>query len=109
MELIFATHNLHKLEEISSLLDDNFRLLGLGDLDFSKEIPEEHDTIEDNASQKAWYIYNMFGRNCFADDTGLEVDALNGAPGVYSARYSRMGRITAAKNKQRFCIKRTLH
>ncbi len=91
MELIFATNNLHKLEEISAMLGDDFVLLGLDDLDVSEEIPEDHETLEENASQKAWYIYNKFNRSCFADDTGLEVEALNGAPGVYSARYSRIG------------------
>lgn len=91
MELIFATNNRHKLKEIGALLGDNFTLLGLSDLDVSEEIPEDHETLEKNASQKAWYIYNIFNRSCFADDTGLEVTALNGAPGVYSARYSRIG------------------
>ncbi len=91
MELIFATNNRHKLKEISALLGDNYTLLGLSDLDVSEKIPEDHETLEENASQKAWYIYNKFKRSCFADDTGLEVTALNGAPGVYSARYSRIG------------------
>ena len=91
MEIVFATNNLHKLEEISLMLGGNFQLLGLKDLNISEEIPEDHETLEENASQKAWYIYNRTGKNCFADDTGLEVSALNGAPGVYSARYSRMG------------------
>ena len=59
-----------------------------------EEIPEDHETLEENASQKAWYIYNLSGKDCFADDTGLEVEALKGAPGVYSARYSRMGQLT---------------
>lgn len=94
MEIVFATNNLHKLEEISALLGENFQLLGLKDLDISEEIPEDHETLEENASQKAWYIYRKTGKSCFADDTGLEVTALNGAPGVYSARYSRMGEIT---------------
>ncbi len=94
MELIFATNNRHKLEEISALLDEKINLLGLADLNVSEEIPEDHDTIEENASQKAWFIYNRFGRNCFADDTGLEVESLDNAPGVYSARYSRMGELT---------------
>ncbi len=94
MELIFATNNLHKLEEINDLLGERFQLKGLKDLDISEEIPEDHETLEENASQKAWYIYNKTGRSCFADDTGLEVDVLDGAPGVYSARYSRMGQIT---------------
>ena len=91
MEIVFATNNLHKLQEISVLLSHNFKILGLQDLNISEEIPEDHDTLEENASQKAWFIYNRTGRSCFADDTGLEVDSLEGAPGVYSARYSRMG------------------
>lgn len=94
MEIVFATNNLHKLEEISALLGGDFQLLGLKDLSISEEIPEDHETLEENASQKAWYIYNRTGKSCFADDTGLEVSALKGAPGVYSARYSRMGEIT---------------
>ncbi len=91
MELIFATQNSHKLKEISDLLKDRYRLLGLSDMGIKEDIPEDHETLEENASQKAWYVFNKFGRNCFADDTGLEVAALDGAPGVYSARYSRMG------------------
>ena len=94
MQLIFATNNQHKLEEISDLLGKKFQLLGLKDLQMDEEIPEDHDTLEANASQKAWYIYNRTEQSCFADDTGLEVDALDGAPGVYSARYSRMGQLT---------------
>jgi XTP/dITP diphosphohydrolase len=94
MQLIFATNNLHKLGEIDALLGGKFQLLGLKDLDISEEIPEDHDTLEKNASQKAWYIFNKTGKSCFADDTGLEVDYLDGAPGVYSARYSRMGHPT---------------
>jgi XTP/dITP diphosphohydrolase len=94
MELIFATNNKHKLKEIGALLDDRYTLLGLWDLDAAEEIPEDHDTLEENASQKAWYIFNKFKRSCFADDTGLEVDVLDGAPGVYSARYSRIGSLT---------------
>jgi XTP/dITP diphosphohydrolase len=94
MQLVFATNNQHKLEEIDALLGDSFQLLGLKDIHIEEEIPEDHDTLEENASQKAWYIFNKTGLNCFADDTGLEVDALDGAPGVYSARYSRMGQPT---------------
>lgn len=93
MEIVFATNNLHKLEEISKMLLGKFRILGLKELGISEEIPEDHDTLEENASQKAWFIYRKTGRSCFADDTGLEVDSLGGAPGVYSARYSRMGKI----------------
>jgi XTP/dITP diphosphohydrolase len=91
MQLVFATNNQHKIKEISALLGDKFQLLGLPDLDISGEIPEDHETLEENASQKAWFIYNMTGQNCFADDTGLEVDCLGGEPGVYSARYARIG------------------
>lgn len=91
MEIVFATNNLHKLHEISAMLSHKFKILGLKELEISEEIPEDHDTLEENASQKAWFIYKKTGRSCFADDTGLEVDSLKGAPGVYSARYSRIG------------------
>jgi XTP/dITP diphosphohydrolase len=87
-ELVFATNNTHKLLEVQHLLGDSFRLLSLQDISFDEEIPEDFDTLEENASQKAWHIYNISKRNCFADDTGLEVEALNGKPGVYSARYA---------------------
>jgi XTP/dITP diphosphohydrolase len=87
-ELIFATNNIHKLQEINNLLGTNFRLLSLSDIGCSDEIPEDKDTLEGNALQKALYIYNKFHMNCFADDTGLEVEALNGRPGVHSARFS---------------------
>jgi XTP/dITP diphosphohydrolase len=91
MKLVFATNNPHKLEEIGALLGKHYQILGLKDLQLEEEIPEDHLTLEENASQKAWYIYDRSGLNCFADDTGLEVDALDGAPGVFSARYSRIG------------------
>ena len=91
MELIFATNNRYKLQEISDLLDNRFTLLGLWDLNAAEEIPEDHETLEENAAQKAWHIYQRFHKNCFADDTGLEVDALDGDPGVYSARYASIG------------------
>lgn len=94
MDIVFATNNLHKLEEIGALLGERFRLLGLKELNITGEIPEDHLTLEENASQKAWYIYDLTGRDCFADDTGLEVDVLKGAPGVYSARYSKIGHPT---------------
>jgi len=94
MDIVFATNNLHKVEEVGVLLGDRFRLIGLKDLNITEEVPEDHETLEENASQKAWYIYNRTGHDCFADDTGLEVDALKGAPGVYSARYSRIGHPT---------------
>ena len=100
MDLVFATNNLHKLEEIRALLGKKFQLIGLKELNISGEIPEDHLTLEENASQKAWYIYDRTGRDCFADDTGLEVDALKGAPGVYSARYSRIGHPTFPEMEQ---------
>jgi XTP/dITP diphosphohydrolase len=88
MELVFATNNHHKLEEIQALLGNNIHLLSLKDIHCNEEIPEDHFTLEENASQKAWYIFNKYKKNCFADDTGLEVDYLNGNPGVFSARYA---------------------
>ncbi len=94
MELIFATNNPHKLREIDEILGPPFVLKGLHEAGFTGEIPEDHETLEENAAQKAWHIYHAFGRSCFADDTGLEVKALDGAPGVYSARYARIGELT---------------
>ena len=88
MKLVFATNNLHKLQEIKQLLGNSFELLSLNDIHCEEEIPENQDTIEGNAAEKSFYIYNNYGFNCFADDTGLEIDALNGEPGVYSARYA---------------------
>ncbi len=88
MELVFATNNKHKVKEITDLLDDNFRILGLADLNITEDIPEEADTLEENALFKARFVHEKTGRNVFADDTGLEVTALGGAPGVYSARYA---------------------
>lgn len=88
MELVFATNNKHKLEELQAMLGDKIKLLSLKDISCFEEIPEEQDSLEGNAGQKAYYVYNKFGHNCFADDTGLEIDALNGEPGVYSARYA---------------------
>jgi len=88
MKLVFATNNLHKLQEIKHLLDGSFELLRLNDINCDEEIPENQETIEGNAAEKSFYIFNKFGLNCFADDTGLEIEALNGEPGVYSARYA---------------------
>lgn len=90
-ELIFATNNDHKLLEIKKMLGSHFRVSGLKERGIREEIPEDHMTLEENAFQKAEYIYQKFGISCFSDDTGLEIDALNGEPGVFSARYSRMG------------------
>lgn len=86
-KLIFATHNPNKLKEIQAILPD-FELQSLTDVDIHEEIPEHEDTLEGNALVKARFVYNKLGVNCFADDTGLEVDALNGEPGVFSARYA---------------------
>jgi len=88
MQLIFATHNKNKLKEVKSLMPSSIILLSLNDINFQSEIEETSATIEGNALLKAQTIYKQTGRNCFADDSGLLVDALNGAPGVYSARYA---------------------
>ena len=88
MQLIFATHNKNKLKEVRSLIPDSIKLLSLDDINLLEEIEETADTIEGNALLKAQTIYKQTGINCFADDSGLLVDALNGAPGVYSARYA---------------------
>ena len=87
-KLVFATNNAHKLDEISSILGEKVELLSLKDIHCNVDIPETADTLEGNAILKAEYIYKNYGLDCFADDTGLEVEALNGAPGVYSARYA---------------------
>ncbi len=88
MRLVFATGNQNKVKEIQVLIPETIRLLGLEDIQCKEEIPETQDTIEGNAAQKAFYVYEKYHHNCFADDTGLEVDALNGRPGVLSARYA---------------------
>ena len=88
MKLVFATNNKHKLDELQHLLSDKITLLSLKDIKCFDEIPEDHDTLEENASQKANFIFEKYNIDCFADDTGLEIDALNGSPGVLSARYA---------------------
>ncbi len=88
MKLVFATNNLNKLSEVKSLIRTNARILSLDEIGCNDDIPETFPTIEENALQKAEYIYNKFGHNCLADDTALEIDFLNGEPGVYSARYA---------------------
>lgn len=85
-----ASNNAHKLEEIRQILGDDFSVKGLNDIGCMEDIPETADTLEGNALQKARYVHEKYGVDCFADDTGLEVDALNGAPGVYTARYGSM-------------------
>ena len=89
-KLIMATNNAHKLEEVRQILGDAFMVKGLSDIGCMEDIPETADTLEENALQKARYVHEHYGVDCFADDTGLEVDALNGAPGVYTARYGSM-------------------
>ena len=88
MKLVFATNNVHKLNEIRNLAGSNFKIVSLSDMGWVDEIPETGKTIEDNASQKAFYIYEKYKFDCFADDTGLEIEALDKRPGVYSARYA---------------------
>ena len=88
MKLIFATNNFNKLEEVQKLIPSHITLLSLKDIECLEDIPETQNTIEGNAIQKAQYVKDNYGYDCFADDTGLEVEALNGAPGVYSARYA---------------------
>ncbi|HTO36808.1 MAG TPA: non-canonical purine NTP diphosphatase [Brumimicrobium sp.] len=88
LELVFASQNQNKVKEIQGLLPDHVSVKSLKDIACFDEIPEEEPTLEGNALQKAKYIYDKFGVNCFADDTGLEIEALDGAPGVYSARFS---------------------
>ena len=87
-KLVFATNNAHKLDEIRAILGDKIEVLSLKDINCDADIPETADTLEGNAALKAEYIYKNYGLDCFADDTGLEVEALGGAPGVYSARYA---------------------
>lgn len=107
MKLVFATNNQHKLKEIQHILGAQIELLGLSDIGCYEDIPETRETLEGNASQKAFFIYDKYGYNCFADDTGLEIEALNGRPGVYSARYAgeaknseaNMGKVLAEMHK----------
>ncbi|HXB40464.1 MAG TPA: non-canonical purine NTP diphosphatase [Bacteroidia bacterium] len=100
MKLVFATHNKNKLQEIQLLLPKSMELISLSDLNVTEEIPETADTLKGNALLKAKYVYDKFKLNCFADDSGLEVEALGGAPGVYSARYAGPAQV-AADNMQK--------
>ena len=95
MKIVFATNNQHKLSEIRSILGDSIEVLSLKDIGCDVDIPETGTTLEKNALQKAQYVYDHYHIDCFADDTGLEVDALDGAPGVYSARYASMASQTS--------------
>ena len=106
MKILFATSNKNKAIEIRKMLPDNMELLTLEDIKITEEIPETSDTIEGNAKQKADYITKNFGLNCFADDTGLEIEALDGNPGVRSARYAGEERSDEA-NMEMVCKKLT--
>ena len=88
MKLVFASNNKNKIAEIQQLIGDKFEIVSLQDIGCTEDIPETADTIEGNAILKAQYVYDKYGLSCFADDTGLEIDALEGEPGVYSARYA---------------------
>lgn len=88
MKIVFATNNKNKLAEIRDMLGDKIEVMSLADINCHEDIPETADTLEGNALQKARYVFDKYGMSCFADDTGLEVDALGGEPGVYSARYA---------------------
>ena len=98
-KIIFATNNAHKLSEVQAVLGEEFALVTLRECGIIEDIPETADTLEGNALQKARYVFEKTGADCFADDTGLEVDALNGAPGVHSARYATDGHDFAANNR----------
>jgi XTP/dITP diphosphohydrolase len=91
MKIVFATNNQHKLSEIRQILGSSIEVLSLSDIGCNVDIPETGTTLEENALQKAQYVYDHYHIDCFADDTGLEVEALGGAPGVYSARYAAVG------------------
>lgn len=106
MELVFATNNGHKIQEVRQLLKQHVQLLSLQDIGCSEELPETGNTLEANAVQKARYVHDKFKANCFADDTGLEIESLNGDPGVYSARYAGEEK-SAEKNIQKVLEKLT--
>lgn len=91
MDLIFATHNRHKVSEVQAMLPAGIHVRSLSDLGCDEDIPETADTLQGNALQKAQFVHERYHCNCFADDTGLEIDALDGRPGVYSARYAGEG------------------
>lgn len=103
MKLVFATNNLNKLKEVQAILPKTIELLSLKDINCNEEVDETETTLEGNAKLKAEFITKNYGYNCFADDTGLEVDALNGQPGVYSARYAGEAK-NAEKNMQKLLL-----
>lgn len=96
MELVFASNNNHKIKEINSIIGDSFRLLSLKDVNINDDIPEDESTLEGNALAKARFVYSATGMNVFADDTGLEIEALGGKPGVHSARFAGENKDSAA-------------
>ena len=96
--IVFATNNAHKLSEVKAVLGDGYKLVTLREMGITEDIPETGATLDENASIKARYVYERTGLDCFADDTGLEVEALDGAPGVHSARYATDGHDFAANN-----------
>jgi XTP/dITP diphosphohydrolase len=100
MKLVFATNNQHKLFEVKKLLGEGVDLLSLKDISCADEIPEDYFTLEENALQKAQYIFQKYNLDCFADDTGLEIEALNGEPGVLSARYAGNSKDSEANMKK---------
>ena len=100
MKIVFATNNEHKLSEIRAILGPKFEVVSLADIGCHEDIPETGDTLEENALMKAEYIYDKYHLSCFADDTGLEVEALNGAPGVYSARYASLESVATSQQAQ---------
>ncbi|MBP3614587.1 MAG: non-canonical purine NTP diphosphatase [Bacteroidaceae bacterium] len=100
MKLVFATNNKHKLQEVRDIIGSGVEILSLADINCNDDIPETADTLDGNALIKARYIYEKYNVNCFADDTGLEVDALDGAPGVYSARYAGDGHDSEANMRK---------
>ena len=112
MKIVFATNNAHKLQEIRAILGPSFEVVSLTDIGCHEDIPETGQTLEENAMMKAEYVYNKYQLSCFADDTGLEVDALDGAPGVYSARYAAMaasGSTAAISHDSEANMTRLLH
>lgn len=90
-KIVFATNNVHKLQELRQMIGDRYEVLGLADIGCHEDIPETADTIDGNAQMKAHYVKEHYGYDCFSDDTGLEIDVLNGEPGVHSARYAGPG------------------
>ncbi|MBO5716788.1 MAG: RdgB/HAM1 family non-canonical purine NTP pyrophosphatase [Alistipes sp.] len=100
MKIVFATNNAHKLAEVSAVLGSEYELVTLREVGITEDIPETGATLDENASIKARYVWERTGLDCFADDTGLEVEALNGAPGVRSARYATDGHDFAANNRK---------